>query len=198
LRIVQPEASLRKCAHDRARRAGLANSGLAPHLHMITTIVSGAQTGADRAALDAATACGVAFTGWVPRGRAAEDGVIPAHYAGLRETAADEPAVRTELNVRDSDGTLIISHGKLHGGSRHTLDVAHRLGRPVLHLDLDRLDADAAVATAAEWVAAHSIRCLNVAGPRASGDARIYAATFAVVSALLNGGKRPSCDSEGR
>jgi hypothetical protein len=165
---------------------------------MIMTLISGAQTGADRAALDAAIACGVAIAGWVPRGRAAEDGVIPEHYAGLRETAAADPAVRTEFNVRDSDGTLIISHGRLHGGSRHTLDVAHRLGRPVLHLDLDRLDADAAAAIAAEWVAAHSIRCLNVAGPRASGDARIYAATFAVVSALLRSEQRPRCESEGR
>jgi hypothetical protein len=163
----------------------IGRSSRAPHLSMITTIVSGAQTGADRAALDAAIACGVAFTGWVPRGRAAEDGDIPVHYAGLREAASAEPAIRTELNVRDSDGTLIISHGELRGGSRHTLDVAHRLGRPVLHLDLDRLDTDAAVAVAAKWVAAHAIRCLNVAGPRASADPHIYAATFAVVSALL-------------
>lgn len=152
---------------------------------MITTIVSGAQTGADRAALDVALAWGLECGGWVPLGRMAEDGVIPGHYPNLRETETAETAVRTERNVRDSDGTLILSHGGLSGGSLHTQQLAHRLGRPTLHIDLERTDGAGAVATAAAWLQESGIGVLNVAGPRASRDPDIYAATLIVLSGVL-------------
>ena len=90
-------------------------------------IVSGGQTGVDRAAWAAAIELGLPIGGWVPKGRLAEDGEIPARYAGLREAESAEPAVRTALNVRDSDATLIFSHGPLTGGSRLTFDTAARL-----------------------------------------------------------------------
>jgi hypothetical protein len=79
---------------------------------MIKKIVSGGQTGADRGALDAALECGIETGGWVPKGRLAEDGVIPEKYMGLKEAPSKEPAVRTTLNVRDSDATLIVSRGR--------------------------------------------------------------------------------------
>jgi putative molybdenum carrier protein len=151
----------------------------------VRKIVSGGQTGADRAALHAARAAGVPIGGWIPAGRAAEDGPIDDAFSELREAPSADPAERTRLNVRDSDGTLILSHGSLHGGSELTLQYARQLQRPVLHLDLSAVAASAAVARVLEWLSSSPIATLNVAGPRASEDPRIYDATLAVVSALL-------------
>src|SRR5512134_2815539 len=115
-------------------------------------IVSGGQTGADRAAWEVARERGIAIGGWVPKGRLAEDGTLPAHYTGLRETDSTDPAVRTALNVRDSDATLVVSHGALSGGSLLTVREAARLGRPVLHLDVSRLGRPEAAARLAKWL----------------------------------------------
>jgi RimJ/RimL family protein N-acetyltransferase len=150
-------------------------------------IVSGGQTGADRAALDFALENGFDTGGWVPRGRRAEDGRIPDRYPGLVEAPSADPAVRTVLNVRDADATLIVSRGPLSGGSLLTLREAERLGRPVLHLDLDRAPLEVAAGRLQRWLDAHRPGVLNVAGPRASRDAAIAAAT----RALLDAGCRP-------
>src|SRR5882672_2778819 len=103
---------------------------------MLRGLVSGGQTGADRAALDVALEWPIFATGWVPKGRAAEDGTISPKYPNLRETENSDPALRTENNVRDSDGTLILSHGTLVGGSSLTYEIASRLQKPLLHVDL--------------------------------------------------------------
>jgi hypothetical protein len=136
----------------------------------VHTVVSGGQSGADRAALDVALACGLRLGGWVPKGRLAEDGRIPDRYTGLREAGSADPAVRTRLNVRDSDATLIMSHGALFGGSRLTYREAVRIGRPVLHVDLDAISRDQAVAAVRAWLDRVRPGVLNVAGPRASND----------------------------
>lgn len=152
---------------------------------MIEIIVSGGQTGADRAAFDVALAWGIGVGGWVPRGRAAEDGVIASHYPNLRETQSDDPAERTRLNIRDADGSLIVSHGALHGGSLLARETAARIGRPVMHVDLSRMSmADAVCATVA-WVRVHDVRVLGVGGPRASDDPRIYDATALLLGEVL-------------
>jgi tagatose 1,6-diphosphate aldolase len=148
-------------------------------------IVSGGQSGADRAALDVARELGLAAGGWVPRGRLAEDGPIPARYAGLREAASADPAERTALNVRDSDATLLVSHGPLRGGSLLTWQEAHRLGRPVLHLDLGALGLAEATTRLREWLHAVAPDTLNVAGPRASEDAAIGERVAALLRAAL-------------
>jgi hypothetical protein len=83
----------------------------------------------------------------LPKGRLAEDGPIPERYSGLVETPSSEPAVRTSLNVRDSDATLIVSHGPLTGGSLLTLEEARRWRKPVLHLDLHEATPETAVAS---------------------------------------------------
>jgi len=140
---------------------------------MIAKIISGGQTGADRAALDAAIQIGIPHGGWVPRGRLAEDGVVPPAYQ-VREVPADGYAVRTEKNIEDSDGTLIFSHGPLTGGSALTQELAEKHGRPCLHIDLNRSPAFEAAAMIAAWVDRHSVKTLNVAGPRASNDPDIY------------------------
>ena len=154
-------------------------------LETLEKIVSGGQTGADRAALDFARANGLDVGGWVPKGRFAEDGRIPEHYLGLLEADSADPAVRTALNVRDSDATLILSHGLLAGGSLLTLQEATRTERPVLHLDLDQVSTASAAAQLRRWLATVRPRILNVAGPRASEDPRIASATEAVLRAAL-------------
>src|SRR5882724_8999943 len=141
-----------------------------------TKIISGGQTGADRAALDFALAHGIAIGGWVPQDRLAEDGRIPDRYAGLVETASVDLAERTVKNVRDSDATVIVSHGPLARGSLLTFQEARRAGKPLLHLDLDGLGIDEAAARLRSWLATSRPGALNVAGPRASEDPRIAAA----------------------
>lgn len=136
--------------------------------------MSGGQTGADRAALDAASEFGIETGGWVPGGRRAEDGTIPERYSTLRETDTPDYAVRTELNVRDSDCTLIVSRGALEGGSLLTLQIAERLGKPALHIDLSESSVDDAARVFRSWLAANECAVLNVAGPRASSDPEIY------------------------
>ena len=130
----------------------------------VERIVSGGQTGVDRAALDVALEFGLRRGGWCPRGRRAEDGRIPRHYP-LNETTSDRYAQRTAWNVRDSDGTLILTRGAPTGGTALTLRIARSLGRPVWVVDLARTRA---VVPLARWLKEHHIRTLNVAGPRES------------------------------
>lgn len=130
----------------------------------LSMIVSGGQTGVDRGALDAAVAAGHAHGGWCPRGRRAEDGVIPEKYR-LVETPFSRYAVRTAWNVRDSDATLVLTSGPVAGGTQLTVECAQRYGRLCLIVDLCG-ETDAG--TVAEWIWAHGIGVLNVAGPRES------------------------------
>lgn len=137
-------------------------------------IVSGGQTGVDRAALDEALENGIPFGGWVPKGRAAEDGIIPATYSGLNETESDDPRVRTEWNVRDADATLLLTRGRPTGGSAYTLEAALRLNKPVLHVDLEEVSDNQASRQIQAWLDRIQPARLNVAGPRASEDPDIY------------------------
>ena len=136
-------------------------------------IISGGQTGADRAALDAAIALGIPHGGWLPRGRKAEDGPVPECY-NLRELAYKNYRDRTKKNILDSDGTLIVSHGPLTGGSALTEALAIRHNRPCLHLNMADISPDEAGVALERWLKKYSIATLNVAGPRASGEPRIY------------------------
>lgn len=144
-------------------------------------IVSGGQTGVDRAALDAAMAADIPVGGWCPRGRRAEDGRIPDRYP-LNETPTDAYEQRTAWNVRDSDGTLIITSGALEGGTALTMTEAERQGRPVLHVrTMDRVP----IPMIRAWGEDHDIRTLNVAGPRASEVEGIYEKARSILDALL-------------
>ncbi len=132
-------------------------------------IVSGGQSGADRAALDWAIAQGVPHGGWCPRGRRAEDGSIAAHYA-LQETSAESYGQRTEWNVRDSDGTVIFTLAPgLTGGSKETREFACAQGKPCLQLS-KQVDGSEAATRLRTFLREHGIRVLNVAGPRASEE----------------------------
>jgi hypothetical protein len=150
-------------------------------------IISGGQTGADRAALDFAISRGLSHGGWCPRQRRAEDGVIPAHYL-LRETPSSHYSQRTEWNVRDSDATVVFSiKPRLTGGTRLTFELARRLGKPVLHLSRDEADATAAVGGLRAFIEDGSVRTLNVAGPRASQEPEIGDFVRAVLTAAFPG-----------
>jgi len=158
---------------------------------MLKRIVSGGQTGADRAALDVAMECGLEPGGWIPKGRLADDGPIPLHYGGLLETESSDPSVRTALNVCDSDATLIVSHGPLSGGSLLTLDNAQTLACPVFHLDLTVLAHTEALDQISKWLRSVNPHTLNVAGPRASEDARIYSSVVELLRTVLPLVSRP-------
>ena len=147
-------------------------------------IVSGGQTGADRAALDVAIEFGIPHGGWIPRGRKTERGRLPTKYK-LQELATDSYPKRTEQNVIDSDGTLIISHGELYGGSDYTRMMAAKHGKPWIHIDANKHSVEAAVEMIRAWLSGNDIEVLNVAGPRASRDPRIYATTKTILSAVL-------------
>jgi len=141
-------------------------------------IVSGGQTGVDRAALDAACEARIPSGGWCPKGRRAEDGVIPERYC-LQETRARSYTVRTGWNVRDSDGTLILYKGLFGGGTELTFKMARQQGKPCFVVQLDK---DPELAPVLAWIIDHDINVLNVAGPREAGRPGIYqeAKTFLV------------------
>lgn len=151
---------------------------------MLERILSGGQTGVDRGALDAALDAGFPCGGWCPRGRRAEDGRIPRRYP-LRETSSPRYIVRTRRNVRESDGTLVLSWGEPSGGTLATVDSTGRLGKPCLVLDMTELDDDAAAARARAWIAGEGIAILNVAGPRASGRADAQERARGVIGIVL-------------
>ena len=148
------------------------------------TILSGGQTGADRAALDAALALGVPCGGWCPAGRRAEDGPILLRYP-LVELAGAGYAARTRRNVADSDGTVVLAFGKVTGGSKLTADLCGRLGKPCLVIDAELVTAGEAALLMAVFLLRHRMATLNVAGPRASGQPDIYAYVFEAVTRLL-------------
>lgn len=164
------------------RTAGcVPSSGRPFHGAISVRIVSGGQSGVDRAALDAAEQLDLTRGGWCPRGRRAEDGPIPAHYP-LRETPSSGYAQRTGWNVRDSDATLILHAGPLTGGTALTAREAGRQGRPCLLVDLD---AEPAPETARIWLRRHRVGRLNVAGPRESQKPGIHQRARAFLLAAL-------------
>ena len=154
---------------------------------MIKKIISGGQTGADRAALDVAIKEGIPHGGWIPKGRKAEDGMLPDKYQ-LQEMSTASYPKRTEQNVLDSDGTLIVSHGKLNGGSALTRKLAEKHKRPHIHLDMNKLSVNDAVDALRVWIGNNEIMILNVAGPRASKDPDIYNETAIIFETLLMNG----------
>lgn len=148
---------------------------------MIERVVSGGQTGVDRAALDVAMALGIPCGGWCPKGRKAEDGVLDARYP-LRETPSDGYVERTTWNVRDSDGTLILTRSALSGGTAQTVEDARRLGKPHLVVDLSR---PLPIEAVRGWIRTNRIRVLNVAGPRESKDPGIHRAALEFLKDFL-------------
>lgn len=138
---------------------------------MVRMIVSGGQTGADRAALDVAIHHGLPHGGWCPAGRRAEDGAIGVEY-DLIETPSRDYLQRTEWNVRDSDGTAVFTLGlKATGGSLRTIGFARQLRKPWVHVSRETLDPKRDFVS---FLERHRIQRLNVAGSRESTNPGIY------------------------
>lgn len=146
-------------------------------------IISGGQTGADRAGLDAAMKVNIAIGGWCPAGRRAEDGVVPDCYV-LEETPSRNYAVRTRRNVHDSDGTLILNLGELDGGTKKTIDYAAKIGKPCLIVQFDNTKHPRPAAIK-KWLHKHYIRTLNIAGPRESKRPGIYRQSSTLLDKLF-------------
>lgn len=144
-------------------------------------IISGGQTGVDRAALDVALALGLPCGGFCPRGRRAEDGLIPPHYP-LEETKSANYAVRTWANVRGADATLILSPLPLAGGTLLTRKACLSLGKPFLVVNPGHRQKVRALRA---WLEEKGIRVLNVAGPRESQVPGIYQLAKAFLLELL-------------
>lgn len=154
------------------------------------TIVSGGQTGADRAALDFAVEFGFAHGGWCPRGRRAEDGVIGERYE-LRETPSSRYDQRTRWNVRDSDATVVFSIAShVTGGTALTIAVAQQQGKPHLHLSSESVSEDGTdpARELLDFIEVHRVNCLNVAGPRASQEPLVAAFVRGVLVDALERG----------
>ena len=146
----------------------------------IEKIVSGGQTGADRAGLDFAIDQGLTHCGWCPKGRRAEDGEIPSRYR-LKETPSSNYVQRTEWNVRDSDGTIIFTlMATLTGGSKKTAEFARHYGKPCLHLSAHSGADPASELCVFVW--SKGIKVLNVAGSRASKEPGVGAFVMQVPS----------------
>ena len=147
-------------------------------------IMSGGQTGVDRAALEWALANGVPHGGWCPKGRKAEDGIIPVQFR-LKETGSENYSMRTRRNVQDSGGTVIFSKGlELSGGTEETVEFAKKIGKPLLQL-VSSLEVKAAAAQLNAFLKEHGIVVLNVAGPRFSEEPDTGKFAEAVLSRAL-------------
>ncbi|MGQ9695895.1 MAG: putative molybdenum carrier protein [Thermodesulfobacteriota bacterium] len=148
----------------------------------IRKIISGGQTGVDRAALDVALELGIPCGGWCPQGRRAEDGLIPLRYP-LEEASSPTYPLRTELNVQDGDGTLIITWSTPLGGTALTIKLAQKHHKPYLLVDLAR---EVNVISIREWLIQNKIQVLNIAGPRESEAPGIYQHTALFLKKLFS------------
>jgi len=162
-------------------------------LKMVRKIISGGQTGADRAGLDFAIHAGVEHGGYVPKGRKAEDGRIDDRYNLVELSTSSYPA-RTRRNIEESVGTVIFSlNRRLSGGTKLTLELANKLGKPVLHIYDTRkeriLNPDSPcleIQALRDFVCSKKIEILNVAGPRESKEPGIYDWTLKMLRLFLN------------
>jgi hypothetical protein len=152
-------------------------------LRFCQRIVSGGQTGVDRAALDFAIEHDYTHGGWVPHGRKAEDGVIPLKYQ-LTELTEGGYRQRTRRNVEDSDGTLVVNLGELNDGTLATQVFAKKMNKPYLVVPLDSGVTMEAVDSIVDWLRQHAIKTLNIAGPRESKRPGIYCLTRELLEAV--------------
>ncbi len=149
-------------------------------------IISGGQTGADIAGIDAAIEDGMPYGGWLPKGRMTEYGPLDLRYTKMTEMSFGGYEEMTEQNVKDADGTVIFTHGKYTGVSALTGNYAVKHNKPVLHLDLDVISELAAVEALIDWVYNKNIEILNVAGSRESKDEHIYDDVHSIIKSILN------------
>lgn len=148
-------------------------------------IISGGQTGVDRAALDVALEHGIECGGWCPAGRLDEFGKIPDHYP-VQELPAGGFTERTLQNVKDSDGTIVIYSGELRGGTEQTVRFCVERERPYQLINVSRVATEEAAKLIADFIRTNKIDILNVAGPRQSEWPEGYDYAFCAFDRFLN------------
>lgn len=151
---------------------------------MLKKIISGGQTGADKAALDVAIKFNIEHGGWIPKGRKTEKGPLPLKYR-LNEMDTADYRARTEQNIVDSHGTVIISRGELTGGSKLTQSFAEFIGRPNCYIDLLNTEEFEASIILKSFILENEIQTLNVAGPRLSHHPGIYMDVKTILETML-------------
>jgi len=151
---------------------------------ILEKIISGGQTGADRAALDTALKFNIPHGGWISKGRKTESGPLPQIYR-LSEMPTPDYPQRTRQNILDSSGTVIIARGELRGGSKLTQSFARVAGKPNIHIDLLTHDLFESAMIFQSFILENHIRVLNVAGPRGSRDPAIYHDVKSIIEATL-------------
>ncbi len=152
-------------------------------------IISGGQTGVDRAVLDFALENNIPCGGWCPKGRIAEDGIISDIYP-LTETNSSEYISRTERNVLDSDGTLLLYLNNPDSGTLITETFCKTNNKPFLHIKLDKQQN---IIVVSSWIANNKISTLNIAGPRESNESGVYSSTFKFLKNLFDYIRRSYC-----
>lgn len=160
-----------------------------PQQFFVQKIISGGQTGVDRAALDVAMRFGISCGGWCPKNRIAEDGQIPQQYP-LLETPTEDFIIRTEWNVRDSDGTLVILWDSIpNGGTGFTVECIKKWGKSHFIANLSE-EPNIKIQTILVWIKTERIKILNIAGPRASYRRDVYLEAYKLITNLVVAGKK--------
>lgn len=151
---------------------------------MLEKIISGGQTGVDRAALDAALDSGLACGGYCPKGRTAEDGAIHTKYP-LQELPSKSYPKRTLENILHADATLILYNRTLKGGTALTLRLCQQHGKPYLLVNSVEYDVLTTANNIFSFTQENKISTLNVAGPRKSQWADGYQFTYECLTELI-------------
>lgn len=149
-------------------------------------IVSGGQTGVDRAALDVAILKSIDYGGAIPKGRKAEDGRIDLHYEKLTELDSEDYNVRTEKNVMDSDATIVFTYGKPSGGTAYTITCLDRHKKPYILIDLKEKSKQWSINTIKGWLQRNSFNIINIAGPRESEAPGIYFLVYDILKEVFS------------
>jgi hypothetical protein len=153
---------------------------------LIKKVISGGQTGVDRAGLDAAIELGIEHGGYAPKGRIAEDGLIPEKY-NMEVLTQGSYSARTKKNIEGSDGTVIFCKGRPKTGTKLTVDHAVKIEKPHLVVDLDTVTHSIAVKIVRDWIMKNNVQVLNVAGPRLSGAPTVAVMAKNILLDVLNG-----------
>ena len=151
----------------------------------VRKIISGAQSGAEQAAHDFAIAHDIPHGGWAPRREPTDKRLFAERYKLQEMPGSTYPWDNRRMNVVDSDGTLIISHGELTGSLGWSKELAERHSRPCMHMDLNKLTALEGAPAIMSWLLKYHIEALNITGPRNGEDSEIYYFTMDVLNNLL-------------
>ena len=140
---------------------------------MLKKIISGGQTGVERAALDAAIKLDIPHDGWTYKGRKTEEGVLPEQY-NVKEIENPSYFERLENNIVDSDGTVILTFGQVPIVNRAITDLANKHKKPYLHIDLIECTRNHAIASVRKWMIGYEIETVYFTGSKPHAAPNVY------------------------